>query len=62
MEKRDKHNCLDFDFGYANGTIIRFKDGRWARVILASSEEHVELNRERYTVIDRCPWCNRKLE
>lgn len=62
MEKREKHNCFDFVLGYANGSIIRFKDGRWARVIAAPVKDNPDLSQERYTMIDRCPWCNKKLD
>jgi hypothetical protein len=62
MPQGDKHNCLDFDFAYAALTIVRLRDGKWARVIAAPMKNHPDVEQERYTVIDRCPWCNKKLE
>lgn len=54
-------DCPDFDFALADRTVFKLKNGQWARYILAPGQEHPEVARDRYTVIDRCPWCNRKL-
>lgn len=62
MEMRASHNCLDFDFAYAAGTIAVLRDGKWARVVRIPSKDFPGMEDARYTVIDRCPWCNKRLE
>jgi hypothetical protein len=60
--KGDAHNCLEFDSAYANGTIVKLRNGKWARVVATPSKEFPDLQDTRYTEIDRCPWCNKKVE
>ena len=58
----EKHNCLDFDLALVEKKVIKIRGGRWARVIRAPSKDHPGLEQERYVEIERCPWCNRRLE
>jgi hypothetical protein len=62
VKKGDKHNCLDFDFAYAAGTVVKLRNGKWARVVSTPFQEKSDIQNVRYTEIDRCPWCGGKLE
>lgn len=62
MRKGDKHNCFEFDSAYASKTIVKLRNGKWARVMRAPSKQHQDVEQERYIEIDRCPWCSGKLE
>jgi hypothetical protein len=61
IAKGDPHNCLDFDFAYANGTVVKLRNGKWARVVATPSTEFPDVQNTRYIEIDRCPFCNKKL-
>jgi len=59
--KGDAHNCLEFDLALADKTVIRLKTGKWVRVVPAPVRDHPDYEQERFTEIERCPWCNRRL-
>lgn len=65
MKKGESCGCLDFDLAYAAKTVIKLKNGKWARVLPCpmggTGRESQGVVEERYIEIERCPWCNRRL-
>lgn len=55
--------CLEFDLAYASGGIIKVKGGGWARTI-RTPERGLggDVEAQRYSPIDRCPFCNHRLD
>lgn len=61
MGKGEVACCSELDTAIANGSLIRVRGGKWARTMRAPNKDYPDLEQERYVEIERCPYCNKRL-
>lgn len=60
-QREDGLCCKELDSALSNGSLIRVRGGKWARTMRAPNKDYPDLEQERYVEIDRCPYCNKRL-